>query len=49
MVRYGCVEGRRGYVVKVQSLLGHESRAAIQAYAYDSADDLRQTVNDMLS
>lgn len=36
-------------VVKVQSLLGHESLATTQAYIYDSADDLRQAINDMLS
>ncbi|WP_295909549.1 tyrosine-type recombinase/integrase [uncultured Bifidobacterium sp.] len=38
-----------GDVVKVQSLLGHESLATTQAYIYDSADDLRQAVDDMLS
>ena len=38
-----------GDVVKVQSLLGHESLATTQAYIYDSADDLRQAVDSMLS
>lgn len=38
-----------GDVVKVQSLLGHESLATTQAYIYDSADDFRQAVDDILS
>lgn len=33
----------------MQSLLGHESLATAQAYIYDSADDLRQAVDSMLS
>lgn len=38
-----------GDVVKVQSLLGHESLATTQAYICDSGDDLRQVVDSMLS
>ncbi|MBH9978158.1 tyrosine-type recombinase/integrase [Bifidobacterium sp. W8108] len=38
-----------GDVVKVQSLLGHESLATTQAYIYDTTDDLRQAVDSMLS
>lgn len=36
-------------MVKVQSLLGHESLTTTQAYIYGSADDLGQAVDDMLS
>ncbi|RBP99037.1 tyrosine-type recombinase/integrase [Bifidobacterium xylocopae] len=36
-----------GDVVKVQSLLGHESLATTQSYIYDTADDLRQAVKSM--
>lgn len=46
-VRHGRVEGHRG--CGLQSLLGHESLATTQAYIYDSADDLRQAVDGMLS
>lgn len=38
-----------GDVLKVQSLLGHESLATTQTYIYDTADDMRDAVKSLQS